>query len=34
MDRRNFLKKVGVGTAAAAAATTVNAPYGWPKGKT
>ncbi len=33
MDRRSFIKKVGVGTAAAAAATTIQAPYVWPKGK-
>ncbi|ROQ90168.1 TRAP transporter substrate-binding protein [Desulfosoma caldarium] len=34
MDRRSFVKKVGLGSAAAVAAATVNAPYVWPKGQT
>ncbi len=34
MNRRSFIKKVTVGAAAAAATTTISAPYVWPKGKT
>lgn len=34
MDRRSFVKKVGLGSAAAVAAATIKAPYVWPKGQT
>ncbi len=33
MDRRSFIKKVGLGSAAAAATTAVSAPYVWAQGK-